>query len=74
MSDITRVSTLINQIKAFFRLSKDGNISGVKISKSDINASVAPDNIVTGNGVKRIVVSETPPSSPQTGDIWIDIS
>ncbi len=73
MSNITRVETLISQIKAFFRLNKTGDIVGVRISKSDVDATVYPNHLIEGVGVKKIVVSETAPSSPEVGDIWIDI-
>ena len=74
MSDISRLSTLIHQIRAYFRVDSKDNIIGVQVSKDDMNSAVAPDNIIIGEGVKKIVVSSTPPASPETGDIWIDIS
>ena len=29
---------------------------------------------IVGEGVAKITVSATPPASPRTGDLWIDIS
>jgi hypothetical protein len=66
--------TLLYRMRDYFRVDKQDNIIGVKISKADMNKAIYPDNFIVGQGVNKIVVSTTPPVSPQEGDIWIDIS
>lgn len=73
-TDTARLLTLIYKMLAKFRLNPDGDITGVTITKEDINRSVAPNNYIVGDGVKKITVSATPPSNPAVGDLWIDIS
>lgn len=74
MSDFARLRSLIANIEGFFRKDTRGNIIGVKLSKDDMNSAVAPNNIVIGDGVKKITASATAPVDPEPGDIWIDIS
>ena len=69
----SRLYTLIYKTRSFFRL-KDNEIVGISVSKEDVQRAVSPDNIIIGQGVKKIVVSDTAPVSPEPGDIWIDIS
>lgn len=74
-SEVARLKTLIYQMRNFFSFNNTtGNITGVSITKADIDKAVAPDNYIVGQGVHKIVVSATPPVSPQVGDLWIDIS
>lgn len=73
MSDVLRLSTIVYRMRSFFRVNSNNDLVGFRVSKSDIDATVAPDNYIVGSGVKKIVVSSTAPSSPQVGDIWIDI-
>lgn len=73
MSDVSRLYTLVYKMRAFFRL-KNGELAGLNVTKEDINKAVYPDNIIVGEGVKKIVVSASAPVSPEVGDIWIDIS
>lgn len=66
--------TLIYNIRAYFKTDKQGAITGLNLKRSDLDSAVKPDNVIVGQGVKRIVVGTTPPADPQVGDIWIDTS
>lgn len=70
----SRLNSLIYKMLTFFRLGSDGEVKGINISKADLNRAVSPNNLIIGDGVSKIVVSATPPASPQIGDLWIDIS
>lgn len=57
-------------MRAFLRKSSDDTPVGINISEKDKEAA----KIITGENVKKITMSTTPPTSPKVGDIWIDIS
>jgi hypothetical protein len=66
MSDVSRLQQLVYQLRDL--------ITTGKVTKKALNDAVAPDNIIVGNGVKKITVSTTPPANPEPGELWIDIS
>lgn len=74
MSDITRLSTLVYKLLGQFNVNSQSNITGVKLTKVDVNNAFAPNTLIEGSGVKKITVSATAPVSPEIGDLWIDIS
>ena len=66
--------TLIYRMRDHFTVNNIDEITGLKVTLASLNKAVAPNNIIVGEGVRKIVVSDTPPVSPQEGDLWIDIS
>lgn len=68
----SRLMTLIYKMRAFFRLDKQGTITGINVTNSDIQKAAYPLNYILGDGVKKITVGTTPPVNPTPGDVWID--
>lgn len=77
---IARLYTLVYKLLGQFRVNAGGDIIGpinnnnVTLTQASIQAPFAPNNLIIGDGVKKITASITPPVSPQPGDLWIDIS
>ena len=44
------------------------------LTNENIQAAASPLYYILGDGVKKITMSSSPPSSPEPGDIWIDTS
>lgn len=72
MSDTSRILTLLYNMRQFFKVNKLDEVTGIKLSRKDLDDAVKPDRIVVGSGTSKITVSDTEPVNPQEGDIWID--
>ncbi len=59
-----------------------GKLASILATKADLTGGTIPPNQIppTVNienrliGINRIIMSPTPPTNPQVGDIWIDTS
>ena len=59
---LNQLATKVYQLLRWFNTSSNGDITSVKI----------PSNIIVGDGVSKITVSDIAPSNPRVGDLWID--
>lgn len=70
---LTADSTQTNGVKwAAAPASAWGSITGTLSSQTDLNTAL--NARVTGVNTSKITVSATAPTSPATGDLWVDIS
>lgn len=77
-TEVIRLRSLVYKLLALFNISTDRSggtsVDSIKLSQEEINQAVYPNNFIVGEGVNKIVVSDTAPSNPQVGDLWIDTS